>query len=127
MSSWGVDMTDCITSMEFVLWKVLAQISDSDDQSIKKLIVSESSRLEITKSLLNVLHNIVRTRTIHLSNRQKNSFTNFTDQVHQILGKKSLGSKRRILLANPGLAKLIAKSCPRPSESFSSAKMRTND
>lgn len=102
--------------MEFVLWKVLGALAQSQESAVCQVLKSESKRLEITKSLLNVLHNIAVVQNIQLSARRKADFSKYTDQVHQLLSKTSTSAKAKLLSKHPGLVKLIAVSCPKPAE-----------
>ena len=105
--------------MHFVLWQTLQHISGEDDKTVLCVLDSESKRLEVTKSVLNVLHNIVQVRNITLTERQKANFANHSKVVKEIFKRRQLRAKKHLLLKNPELVRLIAGSCPtpRPGES----------
>ena len=105
--------------MEFVLYKTLERISECSDYEIQQILKEESPRLEITKSLLNVLHNFAVLHNIRLNKRQKAAFHPFTGAVLRLLGNSSLKKKKSILGRHPHLTRLIAKTCPRPKASSS--------
>ena len=98
--------------MHFVLWKTLKSLSQWDDTTINQVLEGESERLEVTKSLLNVLHNIVNLRNIPLTPQQKLAFAEFTKPVCELLNRRQLRAKKRILQANLGLVRLIGQACP---------------
>ena len=91
--------------------RALAQLSA--EQVVAELR-SESSRLELTKSLLNLLFNICFTRAIVLSRRQKTAFKTYDKLAVQLLerNKDSVQEKRCMLMRNPELVRLIAQTCP---------------
>ena len=106
--------------MHFVLWQTLSIISKSDDESVLQVLGNESRRLEVTKSLLNVLHNIVNVRSISLTEIQKSSFGKYSKTVKEIIKLRQIRSKKRLLLKNLELVRLIAAACPRPRPEESS-------
>ena len=74
---------------------------------------SESSQKEITKSILNLLHNIVVRRSIQLTPKQKAAFVPYSDVVRELVAPStSIEAKRQLLLACPGLVRAIALACP---------------
>ena len=105
--------------MDFVLRDILQLISTSSNRDVVNILKRESSRLEITKSLLNVLHNFTVLRNIPLTNRQKREFAPYTSKVQKLLCDNSLKIKKNTLQKNPELAKLIAQVCPKRRASFS--------
>ena len=111
--------------MEFVLVKTLRALAHFDDEAVQEALKRESQRLELTKSLLNLLHNICSTRVIKLSKTSKSQFAAYTGVVRQILSTESLKTKKRLLLGHPKLVKLVASQCPR--ESYSSKRKPTSD
>lgn len=97
-------------------------------RSLKHLPVSEvsvvlrheSPKLEVTKSLLSILYNICLVKSIVLSRRLKDEFRKHTAVVYQLLEGANRGinrtsglvGKKRILIKNPELVKLLAEVCP---------------
>ena len=85
-----------------------------------QILKHESKRLEITKSLLNVLYNICLDSSIPLSRRLKVEFSKHEVAIQKLLEgaskrtnhTRNLQIKRKILLKNPVLIKLIAETCP---------------
>ena len=100
--------------MHFVLWKTLQKLSRWDDCTVKQVLRGESQRFEVTKSLLNVLHNIVNVRNIILTPQQKLSFAEFSKVVVELIKKRQIRAKKKILLKHLDLVRLIAQACPTP-------------
>ena len=87
---------------------------DLDD--VTKTLRNESRRMEVTKSLLNILFNICFTKAVPLTQRQKNAFKVHHKLVVEILtdarDPANLVEKKRLLEQNPELVQLIAATCP---------------
>lgn len=106
--------------MEGVLVTTVKLLRRLDDQQLVQVIKSESNRMELTKSLLNLLFNICFTKAIPLSRRLQNKFKVYDKLVIQLLtGARSqtnrtpnLKDKQRLLRQNPDLVRLIAEACP---------------
>lgn len=77
---------------------------------------NESDRLELSKSLINILFNVCFTRAIDLSQKLKKRFRQFDRLCLQLLDvSKDLSEKKRLLEENPELVLLIAEACPAKS------------
>ena len=82
---------------------------------VKRQLQEESKDLEITKSLLNLLHNIVNMGSVPVSRSQKDFFDSHAGIVNELLSsKKSLQVKKKLLESNISLTINIAGSCPPP-------------
>ncbi len=79
---------------------------------VRKLLQKESSELEVTKSLLNLLYNIVVIGSVPVSQTQKDYLDRHSDIVHDLLGNRSLKWKKAALEKDPALVLNIAASCP---------------
>ena len=99
--------------MEGCLCDVLSKFSSYSRAQIIHTISSESRELEITKSILNVLHNIVLVKSIEVTRTQKDFLDKEAELVWHLLSKDSLKSKKAILESNPDLVACIAYSCPK--------------
>lgn len=99
--------------MEGCLCEVLSKFSTYSRIQIRDTLYSESRQLEITKSILNVLHNIVVVKSIEVTRTQKDYFDKKEQLVWELLSTKSLKSKKTILESNPDLVACIAYSCPK--------------
>lgn len=98
---------------EGLLIGVILALRNLSDFEIAHVLRGESPRLEVTKSLLNILHNIVTVGSILLTKRQKESFRTVQASVEKLLGSKTtLSQKRGILLQHPALVKALASACP---------------
>lgn len=106
--------------MDGVLIESIRMLRRLDDDQLAQVLYNESRRLEITKSLLNLLFNICLTRAVPLSHRLKVKFRRYdkialellTGASRQINRTRNLTGKRRILLRNPDLVRLLAEACP---------------
>ena len=109
--------------MEGVLYDAIRLLKRAEPEEAYYLIRFESKHLEVTKSLLNILFNICFTKAITLTQRQKAAFRPFDKVVMKLLvGARQqtnrttdLQGKRRLLLRNVDLVKLIAQACPSPA------------
>lgn len=89
--------------------KALRHLSGSQ---IKKVLKTESRNLEITKSLLNILHNIVNSGYIRIGYRKRKFFEDYTQTVLFLTSKKvSIVQKKKILLKNVAIISAIANTC----------------
>ena len=93
---------------------------------VKSLLESESRELEVTKSLLNLVHNLVVVGSLPVSQTLRLFLDEHAETVHQLLAStKSLKSKKALLIANIPLVINIASSCPFPvSSSFPKSATR---
>jgi hypothetical protein len=92
--------------------KVIAQIPRLPRAQVRKLLREESSDLETTKSLLNLLFNIVSVGSVPVSATQKAYFDQHADLVLELLGRRSLSWKKALLEKEIGLVINVAASCP---------------
>ena len=106
--------------MEGCLTKTLRSLRRLDEEAVQEVLRNESSRLEVTKSLLGLLFNICLDKSIPLSHRLKARFKTFTPLVLQLISganrgpnkTKGLLEKKRLLIQNPGFVKLLTEACP---------------
>ena len=99
--------------MEGCLTDVICRFPKINRSEVRRILTSESNDLEITKSLLNLLHNIVRVGSVPVSPTQKAYFDDHVDQVLDLLSaKNSLAWKKALLEQNISLVINIAASCP---------------
>jgi hypothetical protein len=88
----------------------LLQVSRAD---VRRLLKNESTQLELTKSLLNLLHNIVIVGSVPVSPIQKAFFDAHSNLVLLLTSKsKSLKWKKTKLEKNIALVLNIAAACP---------------
>lgn len=93
--------------------EIISQLSRTSRYQVSKIINSESIELEITKSLLNLLYNIVHIGSVPVSPTQKAYFDKHSQLVFDLLKKsKSLKWKKAQLENNVSLVINIAASCP---------------
>lgn len=98
--------------MEGCVVERVAEISKVPRRQIKRIINSESDQLEVTKSLLNILYNIVIVGSIPPTTTQRAFFDNHSDLVFQLVSNsKALHWKKQALLENIPLVINIAASC----------------
>lgn len=101
------------------LTKTVQELRRLPPSGIVSVLRSESSRLEVTKSLLNILFNICLSKSIRLSERLKRAFAAEEPLILRLLegvkssGTQGLGRKKQLLLRRPELVRLIASACPR--------------
>ena len=106
--------------------KVIEQIPRLPRSRVRQLLKEESSDLEITKSLLNLLFNIVSVASVPVSRTQKAYFDQHADLVLALLGRRSLKWKKAQLEREIGLVLNIAASCPTAGGSSSLKTASTN-
>lgn len=108
--------------MEGCLFAAVRSLRHLTADEVATVLRQETSKLEVTKSLLSVLYNICVTKSIVLTDRFKDLFRNHTPAVLQLLEGVNQGvnrtsgiiGKKRILLKNLELVKLLAEVCPMP-------------
>jgi hypothetical protein len=89
----------------------IRKIQSSDRHQVKQILKGESRQLEVTKSLLNLVHNIVRVGSVPVSAHQRAFLDKNADLVLRLLNKKtSLKAKKDILESHPSLVLNIAAS-----------------
>ena len=99
--------------MDGCLCEVLSKFIGYSKAQIIHTLRSESRELEITKSLLNVLHNIVVVQSIEVPKTQQDYFNKHEELVWYLLSSNSLKSKKAVLENNHHLVACIAYSCPK--------------
>ena len=106
--------------MEGCLSTTLRSLRRLDAEAVQEVLRNESSRLEVTKSLLGLLFNICLDKSVPLSDRLKSQFKRYTPLVLHLLKGVSRGlnrtrgltAKKRLLVQNPGFVKLLTEACP---------------
>jgi hypothetical protein len=99
--------------MEDIAFDVICRIPLLSNQEIRRLLASESRHYEITKSLVNLLYNIVTVGSVPTTRLQKEYFEKYTRPVLDILStKKPLYAKKRVFERNIDLVIRIAEACP---------------
>lgn len=99
--------------MEGCLCEVLRQFHKLSDSEIKSVLSRESKDLEITKSLLNLIHNIVIIGSVSITKTQREFLDSNTILVLDLLSTRlSLKFKKALFLKHPSLTRYIAKLCP---------------
>lgn len=106
--------------MEGCLSVTIRSLNNFSQKEVVKILKAETDKLEITKSLLNILYNICIQRSVRLSQRQKTEFRHHVNTVQRLLDGANRGKnrttdivgKRNILIRNPELCQLIASTCP---------------
>ncbi len=106
--------------------ELISKIPRIPRAGVRKLLTSESPKLEVTKSLLNLLYNIVTVGSVPVSVTQKTYFDQHSEIVLELLGKGSLKRKKTILEKDEALVINIAASCPTVAGSSSQKKALTN-
>ena len=98
--------------MDNCLTKELRSFSLLSPHLILSIIKAEGRDLEITKSLLNLLYNIVVVQSIEASTDQKKLFEQKEQLIWNLLDSSiSLLTKKKLLEKNLDLTASIAKSC----------------
>ena len=92
---------------------VISKFTKISRTKVHKFLKTESKSLEVTKSLLNLLYNIVVVGSLPVSKTQKVFFDQNSKIVLNLLGTtKSLRWKKQVLEDNIPLVLNIATSCP---------------
>lgn len=93
--------------------ETIALIPRISRQQVSRLVQNEPSSLPVTKSLLNLLYNIVQVGSVPVSQTQKAYLDSHSELVLALLTKtRSLKWKKTQLERNPALVINIAASCP---------------
>ena len=101
------------SQMEAFDLKLVAKIPHLYRANILRLFRAESERLELTTSLLNLLHNIVRVGSVPVTATQKSYFNTHSKLVLKLLNRKvPIDWKKKELEKNISLVINIAASCP---------------
>lgn len=100
--------------MEGCLRRELSAFALLPSARVRALLCSESKGLELTRSILNLIHNIVNIQSLEPTKRQKKVFEAHIEVIAQLLHKRlSLRKKKALLEANIELAIAAAASCRR--------------
>lgn len=100
-------------NMEGVEKELIRKIARAPPKEAKRILEDESPQLEVTKSLLNILHNLVVVGSIPATRNKRAFFDDHADVVHDLLSpKKSLAWKKTVLLRDTSLLINIATACP---------------
>lgn len=90
----------------------VSEISQAPRRKVRRIIESESDLLEVTKSLLNILYNIIIVGSIPCTTTQRSFFDKNADLVLQLLSRaRPLHWKKQALQENISLVINIAASC----------------
>ena len=99
--------------MEGFEHKTIEGIQRASPVQIRQILRNETRDLEVTKSLINLLHNIVRVGSVPVTEAQRIYFDENSDIVLRLLNRKvSITWKKEALTKNLGLVRNIAASCP---------------
>ena len=80
---------------------------------IRFLLQSESSRRELTISILNLLENLIVYQSIPTTAYQRQFFDERAEVIRSLLTKKpSLKRKKELLLKHPEIVRTVALACP---------------
>lgn len=90
----------------------VSEISRVPRRRVRRIIESESDQLEVTKSLLNILYNIVIVGSIPPTITQRAFFNKHSELVLELVSKyRPLHWKKQALQENVSLVINIAASC----------------
>ena len=90
----------------------VADITRVPRRQVKRILDSESDQLEVTKSLVNILYNIVIVGSVPPTETQRAFFDKHSDIVFQLVSRsKALYWKKEALRENISLVINIAASC----------------
>ena len=99
--------------MEGVEVDVIRKIARGTRAEAVTILQEEGAELKTTKSLLNILHNLVEVGSIPVTERKRAFFNERAQFVWELLSaKRSLAWKKRALEANIAVVINIATSCP---------------
>ena len=106
--------------MASILVSTVRSLQRLSHSEIVRVIRNESSRLEITKSLLALLYNICLDKSVPLSVSLKEKFKAYNSLVLRLLKgvhrsvnrTAGIAAKRSLLLKNPQFVRILSKACP---------------
>lgn len=99
--------------MDGVDREAIREIANSIPSEVKAILKQESSQLEVTKSLLNILHNLVRVGSIPVEAYKRKFFEDHASIILELLSpKKSLRWKKQAFERHPIIVINIATSWP---------------
>lgn len=99
-----------------VLIGVVHSLTRLSDKEIVRVLEAETFRREVSKSVANILLNIVQVGSISLSKRQKQEFKALEHLVVTFLNLETLKSRRLLFIQNPQLVRSVASACPRSAK-----------
>jgi hypothetical protein len=92
---------------------IISQISQTPRAAVSLILKGETNNFQVTRSLLNLLHNAVIVGSLPVSHTQRQFFDSKADLVRQLLSNsKSLAWKKALLIGHPALVINIAALCP---------------
>lgn len=92
---------------------ILAQLANASASIIRSTLKSDDYTFEVTKSLVNVLYNLVIVGSIPADSYTKSFLDRKAQLVLALVSRsKPLWWKHQQLIHNPALVQVIAKSCP---------------
>ena len=102
-----------MTASKMKVDPIISKLPKLKKNIVREILVSESDKLEVTRSLLNILYNLVRVGSIPVSALQKEFLDQNSSLVYQLIGKsRSLAWKKGALEDNIPLVITIAASYP---------------
>lgn len=103
-----------ICTMEGCNTALLAPLVDASSAAVRKVLSSEGSSYEVTKSLVNLLYNITIVGSIPSDSDTRQFLDRKAELVLDLVSPtKPLWWKQKQFLHNPALVRTIAKTCPR--------------
>ena len=101
-----MEVSDC-------LCELVSKLPHLPNQKVLETLKGESKDLEVTKSLLNILVNLVEVGSLPVSKYQRQFLDSHAQVVLRLLSPKtSLREKKSILQGSLDLARAIALACP---------------
>ena len=119
-----------------ILAETVRQLKHLPRQEVRNVLENETSRFEITRSLLNLLFNVCFTRSIHLNQQQLRQFRTFEPVVTELLDRPrstttgryqepDLRQKQRLFLRHLRLVQLLSRVCPTPAQLLHLTRLHT--
>lgn len=103
--------------MEGCCLSIVKRIRSISRREISELLRGESEKHEVSKTILNILWNIVYSKALVLSDKNKANFQRHSALLRELSSKKTaFASKRHLLIKNPAAVKVIAQACPLQKE-----------
>ena len=97
------------------MWGVVRKLMCMSPDEIEDLLLTTQTRhFELTKSLLNLLYNIVRRKSIRPTKTTRQAIDRNEVIVWQLLSGQSLAAKTRLLADHLDLVYALSRSCPKP-------------
>ena len=106
--------------MAYFLLRTVRSLRHLSSPQIVQVLLNESGKLEVTKSLLSLLYNICIDKSVVLSARLKRRFPGYDSLVRKLLKgvhvktnrTEQVSEKRALLLRNPEFVRLLSLACP---------------